>query len=446
MIRARLAAAVPIVVLPILALSPFREATPDPTVAAPVRLQGVGNGITLLPDPYFKFTPAPKDPRAGVMGSIAGPTREFESISLEIGADRRPLTAPIRAGYEAYRIKHDVERGESQVADVKPEMVVVRIKNPFREAVYATGLKQIGRTTVFVRGSAEKKNETGLVKLIASVITTAKGTADEVDGWIPPEVKATWTHTPSGELLLVDDGTVDGALKTRALKGVSDAFALAKRVIGGGNVAPFPPVVRVVGSRDLFAHLAGRRDLGSSTACYVPFAAELLVCPKGAAIDDVDVAGEAARLATHYLTGVADAEPLATGLARMAAATATPGATPGALLLGGRDAAIARAKAKEAKTWFRLLMMGTLTGFLSEDADTRALDAELAVNYLAGGGALGRTSMSGWLTAIKKWGHVDAAAEGGVAPLDGAKADAEYWAYWTPRADPPKKPGKPGSK
>lgn len=432
-----------LVFVSLVATGPARS---DPTVATPIRLQWVGNGITLLPDPYFKFIATPKDPRAGVMGTISGPTREFENITLEVGADRRQLTAAVRGGYEAYHVKHDLERGETQTAEVKPEMVVVRVRHSFSESVYATALKQVGRTTVFVRGTAEKKNETGLVKLLASIATTAKNTADEVDGWIPPEVKATWTRMPSGELLAVDDGTIDAAKKAHVLKVVSDAFALAKRVVGGGNVAPFPPVVRIMTNRDMFSHLAGRRDLGSASACYVDVAAELLVCPKGENIDDANVAGEAAKLALHHLTGVSDAEPLRTGLSRMAAAAATPGALPGALLLSGQDAAIARVKAKEAVTWYRLLMMGTLTNFLAEDAETRMLDAELAVHYLASGAAMGRSSMTSWLAAIRKWGHVDAAAEGGVAPLDGSKADAEYWAYWTPRADPPKKGAKPGGK
>lgn len=420
------------------------RAEPAPTV--PVRLGGVGNGITLLPDPYFKWTPAPKEPRAGVMGRVAGPTREFENIELEVGCDRRVLTGPIRAGYEAYRIRRDVERGEAQKADVKPELVVVRIQNAFREAVYVTGVKQLGRTSVFVRGTTEKRLESALVRVVASIATTARGPADEVNGWIPPEVKATWTSAPAGELLVVDDGTVDAAAKASVVRVVEAAFALTRRVVGGTNVASFAPVVRLTANRDLFTHLAGRRDLASASAFHLDVAAELLVCVGSSPVDEANVAAEASKLALHHLTGVADAEPVRTGLARMAAAAAAPGAAPGALLSSGADAALARARKKEATSWFGFLMMGTLAGFLAQDAATRALDAELSVGYLAAGGPIAKTSIAAWVAGLRKWGHVDAGAEAGVAPIDGVKADAEYWAYWTPRADPPKKPGKPGAK
>ena len=230
-------------VLLALAASPTAvRAEPAPTIA--VKLGGIARGITVLPEPFFRWTPAEKDPRAGVLGTVSGPTREFESIELEVGADRRVLTAAVRAGYEAYRIKHDVERGEPQTADVKAELAVVRIKNPFREAVYAAATKQVGRTTVFVRGSAEKKNEAALVKLLVSIASTAKGPSaasgvpDDANGWLPPEVKASWTNTPSGELLVVDDGTVETPRKDEIVKTVRDAFALVKRVLGGTSVAP----------------------------------------------------------------------------------------------------------------------------------------------------------------------------------------------------------------
>ncbi len=432
--------------LPVLALGSPRPARAEPAPLTPIRLQGVGNGITLLPDPYFRWTPAKKEPRAGVMGTVAGPTREFENIELYVGADRRVLTAPVSAGYEAYRIKHEVEKGENQGADVKPELVVVRIKNPFRELVYATGLKQVGRTTVFVRGSTEKKNEAGLAKIVASIASTAKGVGDDIDGWLPPEVKSTWTHTPSGELMIVDDGTVDAAKIARIVKIVADAFSLAKRVVGSSSVATFPPVVRITGKHDLFEHLSGRRDLSGAQAYHLDIAAELLVSPKGDDLDAPGIAAEAAKLAVHYLVGVADADPIRTGLSRMAAAAATPEAVAGSLLASGAELALARARKKEAKTWYRLLMMGTLSGFLGEDADTRGADAELAVNYLVAGTAIGKTSITGWVAGVKKWGHCDAGAEGGVAPIDLQKGDNEYWAFWTPRADPPKKPVKPGGK
>lgn len=431
--------------LPALALLALASPAPvrsEPPPTAAVRLEGVGHGTTILPDPYFRWTPAPKDPRAGVLGTVAGASRDFENIELEVGADRRVLGAPLRAGYEAYRIKHDVERGEPQVADVRAELAIVRIKNPFREAVYATALKQVGRTTIFVRGTAEKKFEASLAKLLTSMASTAKGTGDDVDGWLPPEVKATWTHTPSGEFVVSDDGTVEPAKKDAIVKVVHDAFALVKRVVGGANAVAFLPVVRITGNRDLFAHLARRRDLGSAQAWHLDVAAELLVSPKGDTLDAPGIAAEAAKLALHYLVGIADAEPVRTGLARMAAAAATPGAPPGSLLKAGEEAALARAKGKEAKTWYRLLMMSTLVGFLDEEGGTRAIDAELSMNYLALSPApSGKASLAAWAAGIRKWGHVDAGAEAGVGPLDGTKADAEFWAYWTPRADPPKKPG-----
>lgn len=433
-------------VLSVLVLLSAGPARSDPTIAAPIRLEGIGHGITLLPDPYFRWTPAKKEPRAGVMGTVAGPTKEFENIELEVGADRRVLTAAVRAGYEAYRVRHEVERGEAQAADVKPELVIVRIKNPFREAVYATALKQVGRTTVFVRGAAEKKNEAGLSKLVASIATTAKGTGDDIDGWLPAEIKAAWTHTQTGELMIVDDGTVEPPKIAMIVKLVADAFALSKRVIGVSSVAAFAPVVRITAKRDLFDHLSGRRDLGGAQAYHLDVAAELLVSPKGEELDAPGIAAEAASLALQYLVGVSDAEPIRTGLSRMAAALATPGVVAGSLLPSGQEAALGRAKRKEAVTWYRLLMMSTLSGFLSEDAESRALDAELAVSYLASGGALGRTSLAAWAQGVRKGGHADAGAEAGVGPLDGVKADAEYWAYWTPRADPPKKGGKPGGK
>ena len=47
---------------------------------------------------------------------------------------------------------------------------------------------------------------------------------------------------------------------------------------------------------------------------------------------------------------------------------------------------------------------------------------------------------------MKRTGHPDAASDAAYGPLDPQKSDAEYWAYWGPRADPPKKPGEPGYK
>ena len=43
---------------------------------------------------------------------------------------------------------------------------------------------------------------------------------------------------------------------------------------------------------------------------------------------------------------------------------------------------------------------------------------------------------------MKRTGDQDAASEAAYAPLDPAKSDAEYWAYWITRSEPPKKPGE----
>jgi hypothetical protein len=86
-------------------------------------------------------------------------------------------------------------------------------------------------------------------------------------------------------------------------------------------------------------------------------------------------------------------------------------------------------------------------GFLSEDPELRALDAELAVVYLGQpGSSTGKASLAAWVQAFTKWGHPDAAAEAAVSGMDPAKSDAEYWAYWSGRTDPKPTPGKGGRK
>ena len=366
-------------------------------------------------DPHFRWTPAQDDPRHGVLGTVRGSAREFESIELEVGGDRRVLGATQRAAYEAYRIRHDVERGEPQQADVKADLAVVRMKNPFRDAVHAIGVKGLGRSVLFVRGTAPRKDEAALVRLVQAVAASAKHAGDDVDGWIPPEVKATWTREAGADLIVVDDGTVDAAKKAEIVKGVRDAHGVAKRAIGASFVGV--PVVRITANRDLFAYLAGR-GFRDADAVHLPWAAELLVCPH-ARFDLGDVAGAAARQACQHLLGGADGEPLATGIARIAA-TLAGGAPVGTFTKADEAKAIERVKARGARTWYRTLMLGTLVGYLGQDAEERAIDAELAVHYLGQpGSTLGRQSLAGYVAAFRKVGHVDAAAEAGVGPIDG---------------------------
>ncbi len=429
----------PLVVLA-LATVPGRvrgEPPPNPLV----KLPGILQGATLVLEPYFRWTPAPKEPRHGVLGTVRGTSKEFEAIELEVGGDRRVLGAAQRAAYEAFRVKHDLERGEPQQADVKADLAVVRMKNPFRDAVHAIAVKALGRSVLFVRGSAARKEEAALVRLVQSIAASAKVAGDDVDGWIPPEVKATWTREAGPDLVVVDDGTLDPARKAEVVKGIRDAHGVAKRAIGGSFVGV--PVVRITANRDLFGYLAGR-DAKDADAVHLPWAAELLVCPH-ARYDAGELAAAAARQACQHLLGGAGGEPLSTGIARMAA-TLAGGAPVGTFTKADEAKAIERVKAHEARTWYRTLMLPTLVGYLDEDGEERAIDAELAVHYLVQpASAIGRQSLAGYVAAFRKVGHVDAAAEAGVGPIDGTKCDAEYWAYWGPRADPPKKGTKPGT-
>jgi hypothetical protein len=432
-------------VLAALVLAP-RAATAEPerSGSPAAKLQGILRGAILRMEPYFRFEPDERATR-GVMGKLKGTSREFEEIVLEFGADRSVLTAATRAAYEAYRIKHVVERGEQQTAEVKPDGSVVRLTNPFKDAVYACATKQVGRTAVFVRGDALKKQEAGLVRLVKALVSGVTSDADEIDGWIPPEVKATWTRTPSADLVVVDDGAVAEPAKQAIVKAVRDAYAVVRRSVSGS--APFPPVVRITKSRDMIAHLSGRRDLSKADAVYVPSAAELLVSPRDpAALDLAQIAGEAAAQEVHYLLGAYDAEPLLTGLRRQAMA-AVSGEPLGSLLHSDEERALERVKAHQSTSWARLMKMSTLTGFLSEDADVRSIDAELAVVY-ASSAPIGRASLAGYVTAFKKWGHPDAGSEGAFGAMDETKSDVEYWAFWKDRTEPkkPTKPGKPGGK
>jgi hypothetical protein len=405
---------------------------PETAVA---QLHGILSGCILRPEPYFRWQPNEKA-RAGVLGTVVGTTREFEEITLELGADRRVLTAPLRAAYEAARIKRDVERGVSQAAEVKADGAVVRIRGFANETVYASATKQIGRTVLFVRGQAEKKDEAGLVRLVRAFTGTVTCTVDDVDGWLPKEIKATWARQASADLIVVDDG-VDPAVRDAAVKAVRDAHAVVKRVVPGSYVTV--PVVRITKSRDMFGFLSGRKELRALDAAYEPAVAELIVSPRSPMLDVAQVAGEAAAQALHHLLGGADAEPVLSGVRRVVAATAS--GAPGGLAEADEARAIERAKTRAGKSWRGLLMLSTLSDFLGEDAEERALDAQLAVAYLLSPSAsAGKASLSAWTAAFRKAPHPDAASEAGIAAMDATKADAEYWSYWSSRADGGKKP------
>jgi hypothetical protein len=396
--------------------------------------------MVLRMDPTFRWAPK-EEVRAGVLGTATGTTREFEAIAIDLGADRSVLTAAQRAAYEAYRFTHEVARGELAAIDTKADGTVVRLK--LRDAVYAAATRQLGRTVVFARGEAPRKDEAALVKLVRGAVGWVVPAGDDVDGWIPKEVKATWTRAPSADLLVVDDGTLDPAVRDAALKIVRDAHGVVRRLLAGANVGPTPPVVRVTKNREMLGYLSGRRELRSLDAAYVPWAAELLVAPRKPEIDAPQLAQEAAAQACHHLLGSAEGDPFVTGLRRAAAAVADGGAV-GALFRADEPQIFARVKARQGMTLAGLLRLSNLDRFLAEDADDRTLDAELAVDYLlASPSPLGKAGLAAWATSMRKVGHPDAASEAAYGALDVGKADAEFWAYWSLRADPPKKPGKP---
>ncbi|HVG94728.1 MAG TPA: hypothetical protein VND21_09790 [Planctomycetota bacterium] len=422
---------------------PASAAPPEKPPGRAFELPGVLRGATLTPPSHFRWTPR-DEARHGSLGSLEGSTREFEQITVEFGADRSVLGALQRSGFEAYRIRHDVERGEAVETDVKPDGCVVRLKNPFRDGIHASAVRTVGRTVVWARGSSEKRYEAALVALLKSVVAGVSPSSDDADGWLPREVKATWTRVPSPDLLLVHDGTPDAARLEAVLKAVRAGHATVKRLLG----APPPgsmPVVRVTTNRDMFAFVSGRRDLREADAVHLAWAGELLVAPRPETTDAARIASEAAVQMLHHRLGADGAEPLRAGLVRQAAAAAA-GASPGDLLVE-EEGTLVRLRAKEAQTWYRLLMMPTLVGFLSEDPELRALDAELAVVYLGQpGSSTGKASLAAWVQAFTKWGHPDAAAEAAVSGMDPAKSDAEYWAYWSGRTDPKPTPGKGGRK
>ncbi len=411
--------------------SAVAEDRPEPKA---VPGQGILNGTILRTDPFFRFLPK-ETARAGIVGTLEGTTREFESVTVELGADRTVLTAAQRAAFEAYRFTHVVARGELATSDVKADGCVVRLK--LRDAVYACATRQLGRTVLWVRGEGTKKDEAGLVKLVRAAVGWVTGGGDDVDGWIPATVKSTWTRAATSDLLVTDDGTLDAPTREAALKAVRDAHAFVRRVVPAGNLGPTPPVVRLTKSRDMMGFLSGRRDLRDKDAVHVPWAAELIVAPRKAEVDVAQVAEEAAAQMLQHLLGAANGEPVLSGLRRQAAAVATAGAAA-VLLASDEGAAFDRIRKKEATSWARLMRMSGLSNYLAEDAELRTLDAELAVGYLASGAPASKASFAAWVAAFRKVGDPDAASEAGYGALDATKSDTEYWAFWAAKADPPK--------
>jgi len=432
-----------VLVLPFLLTALARPASGEPDRPAPqaVAGQGILRGTLLRTDPFFRFLPN-EAARAGIVGRLEGTSREFESISLELGADRSVLTAAQRAAYEAYRFTHTVARGELAVADVKSDGCVVRLK--LKDAVYACATRQLGRTVLFVRGEAAKKDEAGLVRLVKSAVGWVTGGGDDVDGWLPAEVKATWTRQASPDLLVTDDGTLEPAVRDAALKAVRDAHAFVRRTVAAGNVGPTPPVVRLTKNRDMMAHLSGRKDLRSMDAVHVAWAAELIVAPRKAEVAAGQVAEEAAAQMLQHLLGAANGEPVLTGIRRQAAALAEGAAAGASLAPTDEPTAFERIRKREAQPWSRLMRMNRLASYLAEDAEMRTVDAELALGYLLSpGAAAAKASFAAWIAAFRKVGDPDAASEAAYGALDPTRSDTEYWAFWSAKADPPKpKAGK----
>jgi hypothetical protein len=404
-------------------------------------LHGILRGTVLTMEPYFVFKAT--EARAGVLGRAEGTTREFENVSIEVGADRNVLLAPARAAYEANRVRRELEVGEPQTAEVKADLSVVRVKS--KDFVYACATRQLGRTAIFARGVVLLKYEAALVRLVQGLVSKATTDADEVDGWLPPEVRVDWSRETVGDFLVLHDGTVPEEGRKVVTDAVAAAHALVKRAVGG-YATPFPPVVRITSNRAMLGHLSLRRDLTDVEAANVGYAAELVVAPKKPAVPDpVAIAGPAAEHALQYVLGSGYGEPLRTGFFRLAtSAAAHPGETP--IPLADPDAALARLRERTATSWKGILMTPTVAGWARDRSAETLLDCELAAGYLAqSGGAQAKASIAGWLAGFRKSGHPDGAAEAAVAASDPGKLDGEYWKYWQERADPPR-PKKPGEK
>ncbi len=424
----------------VLAFRPGGAAADPPAPVA--QLTGMARGISVTMDPFFQWKP--NDAQSGVLGTLQGVTKEFESIGIEVGADRSLFTAAQRVAYEAYRVKTEIERGEYQVAEVKADLSVVRVKT--RDVVYACAAKQVGRTPVSFRAWGPLKHEAALVKLVTGAAARTKSEADEVNGWIPEEVKTAWTRTQDGDVIVVHDGAVAEPVRAAVVKAVHDAHAVVKRLLAASWSTPFPPVVRITASRDLVSHVSGRRDLADVDAVYVPWAGELLVSPRHAnEVDVATVAPAAALQAVHHVLGAVGGEPIQTGLLRQALAAAL-GAEPGALLPTDEAQAIDRVKTKQAQTWSRILRLPSVARAFAKPEGEQAIDAELSTVFATdSGGPQAKAGFAAWIGAFRKVGHPDAAAEAACGAMDPKKADEEFWAWWTVRVEPPPKP-KPGEK
>ncbi len=420
-----------------LVLAPAPRAASEP--AAAVELQGIARGAVLLVDGFWKWRPT--EARIGVLGTFTAVSKEFEQKEIEVGADRSVFTAAVRVAFEADRAKRVLERGELCELDVKPTVSVARFK--MKGVVYACAAKQLGRTAVFARASADAKDEAGLVRLLSATVATARSTADDVDGWIPPEVKTAWNRAAGADLIAIDDGTLSEEAKAEVVRVAKEAHALVRRSIAGSPAAPFPPVVRMTANRDLFLHLAGRRE--GPDALYVPAVGELLVGARSGTPDPAAVTRAAVEQMLHHSLGASNSEPVLTGLTRYALAVAG-GAQPGALFPDDEAAALERLKSKAARPWgWILTRMQSVANYLSTDREARAIDAELCVHYLLHGGSQGKGSFPKWISGFRKFGHPDAAAEAAIPDLDVEASNAEFWNYWEERLAPKKKPGKPGS-
>ena len=438
----RPALAVPLRLATLPRLAPRPAAGENPIA---VKLDGILRGTVFSPDGYFKWKSTEQP--WGTLGTLTGSTKEFEEKTIEVGADRTLLTAPIRLAYETSRIRFEKERGEDTKVEIKGDVAISRTHRFSSDTVYMTACKMIGRTPLWARGDCGLKEQAGLTRVLLSVVATAKGAPDEVDGWIPADVKVEWQKTPASDLLVLDDGKVAKEFVGDAMRIVRQAHEFVRVALGGGAwVVPYAPVMRCVQSRDLFQHLAGRRGTGEVDAVHVSEVGELLLSPRAKAIDARSIARAAARQAYQLATGVADAEPLATGLARLADAIAA-GAAAGSLTPSDEGRAYDLVQSKGIRTWATMLREGGFMSWGREPDELKGLEAELAAGYLVGsGGAQAKPSLTGWVAGLKKFGHVEAASGEAYKPLVPPKSDAEYWDYWKKRVEAARKPDKPKGK
>jgi hypothetical protein len=416
------------------ALAVLAAASPaagEPPPSPIVKLDGILKGVVLTPDGVFRWKPSEKP--WGILGSLTGSTREFEEKTIEVGADRLMLTAPLRLAYETSRIKYEIERGEDTKIETKGDVVIMRTRRFSGQAIYMSAAKMVGRTPMYVRGSCETpKEEAGLIRLLTSVLA-AKGAPEDLNGWLPSEVKVEWHANPASDMTLLDDGKASPEIVGQTMKIVRDAQGFVWRSLGvSASAAPYTPVVRCIGSRDLFQHLTGR---GEVDAVHVAALGELLVAPRGAKLDVRAVANAAARQAYQFATGVADAEPIVTGLARLAESVAL-GEPAASLTPSDEGRAYDMVAAKKVRPWATLLKEGNFMTWSKDVDEMRRLEAELSVGYIVGSGsAQAKASLVAWVAGLKKFAHVEAASGGAYQALVPPKSDAEFWDYWKKRAD-----------